>query len=130
MYLSFLQVEVIGGADKYQAACRKCYGALLMDKENGAPFREETPRLAKPEKLWDSGVPRALFSAINLWSHNKTFGGCLGEKSACVWWLEWVMLKGINWFLYQLSYFPIYIWCWVCVTSFGLILDEIALENI
>ncbi|XP_026214681.1 thymidine kinase, cytosolic [Anabas testudineus] len=60
------EVEVIGGADKYQAVCRKCYGGLLVDKENNAPFRNETPQQALAEKLTDCGVPRKLFSSIHL----------------------------------------------------------------
>lgn len=60
------QVEVIGGADKYQAVCRKCYGDLMVDKENRSPCRDETPPHDHLEKLKDSAVPRKLFSTINL----------------------------------------------------------------
>lgn len=59
------EVEVIGGADKYQAVCRKCYGGLV-DKENSAPFREETPQQALSAKLLDSGIPRKLFNGLHL----------------------------------------------------------------
>uniref|UniRef100_A0AAV2LL97 Thymidine kinase n=1 Tax=Knipowitschia caucasica TaxID=637954 RepID=A0AAV2LL97_KNICA len=59
------EVEVIGGADKYQAVCRKCYGGLV-DKENSAPFREETPQQALTVKLLEAGVPRKLFSNLHL----------------------------------------------------------------
>ncbi|XP_035516140.1 thymidine kinase, cytosolic [Morone saxatilis] len=58
------EVEVIGGADKYQAVCRKCYGGLMTDKENSAPFRNETPHVKG--KLMDSGIPRKLFSSLQL----------------------------------------------------------------
>uniref|UniRef100_A0A3Q3LTM9 Thymidine kinase n=1 Tax=Mastacembelus armatus TaxID=205130 RepID=A0A3Q3LTM9_9TELE len=54
------EVEVIGGADKYQAVCRRCYGGLLVDKENSAPFRNITPQ----QKVMDCGVPRKLFSSL------------------------------------------------------------------
>lgn len=60
------QVEVIGGADKYQAVCRKCYGGLTVDKENSAPFRNETPQQVLAGKLVDSGIPRKLFSSLHL----------------------------------------------------------------
>ncbi|XP_006790747.1 thymidine kinase, cytosolic [Neolamprologus brichardi] len=60
------EVEVIGGADKYQAVCRKCYGGLMVDKENSSPFRNETPQNALIGKLVDSGVPRKLFSSLHL----------------------------------------------------------------
>ncbi|XP_072318917.1 thymidine kinase, cytosolic [Eucyclogobius newberryi] len=59
------EVEVIGGADKYQAACRKCYGGLA-GKENSAPFREETPQQALEGKLLDASIPRKLFSSLHL----------------------------------------------------------------
>lgn len=59
------EVEVIGGADKYQAVCRKCYGGLV-DKENSAPFRDETPPQALTGKLVDSGIPRKLFSSLHI----------------------------------------------------------------
>lgn len=59
------EVEVIGGADKYQAVCRKCYGGLV-DKENNAPFREETPQHGLTTKLLDAGIPRKLFSSLHL----------------------------------------------------------------
>ena len=29
MFFFFLQIEVIGGADKYMAACRDCHGEAL-----------------------------------------------------------------------------------------------------
>ncbi|XP_029290771.1 thymidine kinase, cytosolic [Cottoperca gobio] len=60
------EVEVIGGADKYQALCRKCYGGLVVDKENSAPFRNETPQHVLARKLVDSAVPRKLFSSLHL----------------------------------------------------------------
>ncbi|XP_028456536.1 thymidine kinase, cytosolic isoform X2 [Perca flavescens] len=60
------EVEVIGGADKYQAVCRKCYGGLVVDKENSAPFRKETPQHGLVGKLMDSAVPRKLFSSLHL----------------------------------------------------------------
>lgn len=64
--LSVSQVEVIGGADKYQAVCRKCYGDLMVDKENSATFRNETPQQVLPGKVVDSGVPRKLFSSLHI----------------------------------------------------------------
>lgn len=60
------QVEVIGGADKYQAVCRKCYGDLMVNKENSAPFRNETPQQTLVGKHMDSGIPRKLFSSLQL----------------------------------------------------------------
>ncbi|XP_040891688.1 thymidine kinase, cytosolic isoform X2 [Toxotes jaculatrix] len=60
------EVEVIGGADKYQAVCRKCYGGLMADKENTAPFRNETPQQGLTGKLVDCGAPRKLFSSLHL----------------------------------------------------------------
>lgn len=63
---SVLQVEVIGGADKYQAVCRRCYGGLMTDKENTAPFRDETPQHALTGKLTDSGIPRKLFNSLQI----------------------------------------------------------------
>lgn len=65
--LSFVpQVEVIGGADKYQAVCRKCYGGLMVDKENSDPLREATPQCKLTGKIVDSGIPRKLFSHLHL----------------------------------------------------------------
>lgn len=61
------QVEVIGGADKYQAVCRKCYGHLMATKENRPPLRDETPQNAFHGKVVDSGIPRKLFSSLHLW---------------------------------------------------------------
>ncbi|KAM3865033.1 thymidine kinase, cytosolic [Diretmus argenteus] len=60
------EVEVIGGAEKYQAACRKCYGGLMVDKENSDPLRETTPPQTLTAKQLDSGVPRKLFSSLQL----------------------------------------------------------------
>ncbi|XP_060906520.1 thymidine kinase, cytosolic [Labrus mixtus] len=60
------EVEVIGGADKYQAVCRKCYGGLMCDKENCAPLRDETPNNVHSTKLVDPGCPRKLFSSLHL----------------------------------------------------------------
>uniref|UniRef100_A0A3Q3BBR6 Thymidine kinase n=1 Tax=Kryptolebias marmoratus TaxID=37003 RepID=A0A3Q3BBR6_KRYMA len=45
------EVEVIGGADKYQAVCRKCYGGLV-EKENKSPLRNETPQHLLTGKLY------------------------------------------------------------------------------
>ncbi|XP_056443094.1 thymidine kinase, cytosolic [Gadus chalcogrammus] len=62
------EVEVIGGADMYQSACRKCYGGL-MGKENAPPsLRDETP---SPQETGagrplEACVPRKLFSALQL----------------------------------------------------------------
>ncbi|XP_077574499.1 thymidine kinase, cytosolic [Stigmatopora nigra] len=36
------EVEVIGGADKYQAVCRNCYGHRKQGKENRTPLGNET----------------------------------------------------------------------------------------
>lgn len=60
------EVEVIGGADKYQAVCRKCYGGLVVDKENSVPFRDETPNNVPAGKHLEPGVPRKLFSSLQL----------------------------------------------------------------
>ncbi|XP_034399197.1 thymidine kinase, cytosolic-like [Cyclopterus lumpus] len=60
------EVEVIGGLDKYQAVCRKCYGGLVVDKENNAPFRDETPQHFLSGKPVDSAIPRKLFSSLHL----------------------------------------------------------------
>ncbi|XP_022063118.2 thymidine kinase, cytosolic [Acanthochromis polyacanthus] len=60
------EVEVIGGADKYQAVCRKCYGGLTVDKENSFLLRNETPQNVLTGKLVDPGVPRKLFSSLHL----------------------------------------------------------------
>ncbi|XP_028262168.1 thymidine kinase, cytosolic [Parambassis ranga] len=60
------EVEVIGGADKYQAVCRKCYGGLMADKENRSPFRNQTPLQTITGKLQDSGAQRKLFSSLHL----------------------------------------------------------------
>uniref|UniRef100_H3D962 Thymidine kinase n=1 Tax=Tetraodon nigroviridis TaxID=99883 RepID=H3D962_TETNG len=60
------EVEVIGGADKYQAVCRKCHGGLAMDKENRPSCRDETPPQDHTEKLKDLAVPRKLFSTLFL----------------------------------------------------------------
>ncbi|XP_054636016.1 thymidine kinase, cytosolic [Dunckerocampus dactyliophorus] len=62
-----LEVEVIGGADKYQAVCRKCYGGLMAAKENQPPpLRDETPQHALHGKRVDSTIPRKLFSSLHL----------------------------------------------------------------
>ncbi|XP_014842061.1 PREDICTED: thymidine kinase, cytosolic [Poecilia mexicana] len=60
------EVEVIGGADKYQAVCRKCYGGLVVDKENSSSIRNETPLHVPLGKLADPNVPRKLFSPLHL----------------------------------------------------------------
>lgn len=60
------EVEVIGGADKYQAVCRKCYGGLMVDKENNFLLRNETPQNVLTGKTVDPGVPRKLFSSLQL----------------------------------------------------------------
>ncbi|XP_029355011.1 thymidine kinase, cytosolic isoform X2 [Echeneis naucrates] len=60
------ELEVIGGADKYQAVCRRCYGDLMADKENSAPLRNETPQQPLPGKHMDIGAQRKLFSHIHL----------------------------------------------------------------
>ncbi|XP_036391492.1 thymidine kinase, cytosolic [Megalops cyprinoides] len=60
------EVEVIGGADKYQAVCRVCYGGLMSNKENSTPRREETPRHALPGRQLDPNVPRKLFSTLHI----------------------------------------------------------------
>ncbi|KAM8842242.1 thymidine kinase, cytosolic-like isoform X2 [Synchiropus splendidus] len=59
------EVEVIGGADKYQAVCRRCYGGLTVNKENRSPFKNETPS-QNLVKIVDSGIPRKLFSSLQL----------------------------------------------------------------
>lgn len=59
-------MEVIGGADKYQAVCRNCYRDLMVDKENRSPCMDETPPHDCIEKLKDSAVPRKLFSTVFL----------------------------------------------------------------
>ncbi|XP_013869453.1 thymidine kinase, cytosolic [Austrofundulus limnaeus] len=58
------EVEVIGGADKYQAVCRKCYGGLV-EKQNKSPLRNETPQHLTG-KLVDANFPRKLFSRLQL----------------------------------------------------------------
>ncbi|XP_047434210.1 thymidine kinase, cytosolic [Mugil cephalus] len=60
------EVEVIGGADKYQAVCRNCFGGLTVDKENCSPFRKETPPHVQAGKLLEAGVTRKLFSSLHL----------------------------------------------------------------
>ncbi|XP_006635214.1 thymidine kinase, cytosolic [Lepisosteus oculatus] len=63
------EVEVIGGADKYHAVCRACYGGLRAEgKENCLPqlTREETPPHALPAKHLDTKVPRKLFATLQV----------------------------------------------------------------
>ncbi|TNN45159.1 Thymidine kinase, cytosolic [Liparis tanakae] len=60
------EVEVIGGVDKYQAVCRKCYGGLVLHKENNAPFRDETPPHLLQGKHVECAIPRKLFSSLVL----------------------------------------------------------------
>ncbi|XP_060950035.1 thymidine kinase, cytosolic [Limanda limanda] len=59
------EVEVIGGADKYQAVCRSCYGGLMEEKENSTPFMNETPQHPSG-KILDCGVPRKPFSSLHI----------------------------------------------------------------
>nr|XP_023659446.1 thymidine kinase, cytosolic-like [Paramormyrops kingsleyae]XP_023659447.1 thymidine kinase, cytosolic-like [Paramormyrops kingsleyae] len=59
------EVEVIGGADKYNAVCRACYGGLLAEKENSAPWREDTPH-SVPTKQPDFGASRKLLGTLQL----------------------------------------------------------------
>ncbi|XP_048871503.1 thymidine kinase, cytosolic [Brienomyrus brachyistius] len=59
------EVEVIGGADKYQAVCRTCYGGLVAEKENSTPWRDDTPPQALPGKKLDVGFPRKLFAPLH-----------------------------------------------------------------
>ncbi|XP_068995782.1 thymidine kinase, cytosolic isoform X2 [Embiotoca jacksoni] len=59
------EVEVIGGVDKYQAVCRKCYGGLTVEKENSSTFRKETPQHVVPGKLPDAGVVRKPLTALH-----------------------------------------------------------------
>uniref|UniRef100_A0A1A7WCU0 Thymidine kinase n=1 Tax=Iconisemion striatum TaxID=60296 RepID=A0A1A7WCU0_9TELE len=59
------EVEVIGGADKYQAVCRKCYGGLVVQKENKSPLRDKTPEQLLTGKRVDPDFPRKLFSHLH-----------------------------------------------------------------
>ncbi|KAJ3614747.1 hypothetical protein NHX12_018317 [Muraenolepis orangiensis] len=61
------EVEVIGGADMYQSACRKCYGGL-MNKENVGLPRDQTPSppTQAAGKQLEACVPRKLFSTLQL----------------------------------------------------------------
>ncbi|XP_065115308.1 thymidine kinase, cytosolic [Paramisgurnus dabryanus] len=59
------EVEVIGGADKYHAVCRQCYGGLVVNKENCDPQREETPPHLTQKQL-DRSAPRKLFTSLHL----------------------------------------------------------------
>ncbi|XP_048847179.1 thymidine kinase, cytosolic-like [Brienomyrus brachyistius] len=59
------EVEVIGGADKYNAVCRACYGGLLAEKENSAPRREDTPH-SLPTKQPDFGASRRFLGTLQL----------------------------------------------------------------
>ncbi|RVE75760.1 hypothetical protein OJAV_G00002070 [Oryzias javanicus] len=56
------EVEVIGGADKYQAVCRTCYGGQQEDKEN----RKETPPPVRAGKAVEASLPRKVFSSLHL----------------------------------------------------------------
>uniref|UniRef100_A0A8C1ZQ66 Thymidine kinase n=1 Tax=Cyprinus carpio TaxID=7962 RepID=A0A8C1ZQ66_CYPCA len=58
------EVEVIGGADKYHAVCRACYGGLMACKENRDPQREETPPHVMSGKQPNQSAPRKLFKII------------------------------------------------------------------
>lgn len=60
------EVEVIGGADKYQAVCRVCYGGLMANKENWAPQRDETPPHVLKGKQVDHSASRKLFASLHL----------------------------------------------------------------
>ncbi|XP_062311904.1 thymidine kinase, cytosolic [Osmerus eperlanus] len=59
------EVEVIGGADKYHAVCRKCYGGL-MERENSAPHRDETPPHLTAKQLDASSAPRKILAQLYL----------------------------------------------------------------
>lgn len=65
------QVEVIGGTDKYQAVCRKCYGGLVVQKENSAPCKSETPQNTNGGKVVDSAFPRKVLSSLQLWTKKR-----------------------------------------------------------
>uniref|UniRef100_A0A673JX47 Thymidine kinase n=1 Tax=Sinocyclocheilus rhinocerous TaxID=307959 RepID=A0A673JX47_9TELE len=60
------EVEVIGGADKYHAVCRACYGGLVACKENCDPQREETPPHVMSGKQANQSAPRKLFASLHL----------------------------------------------------------------
>ncbi|XP_016118816.1 thymidine kinase, cytosolic-like isoform X2 [Sinocyclocheilus grahami] len=60
------EVEVIGGADKYHAVCRECYGGLVACKENCDPQREETPLHVMSGKPPNQSAPRKLFTSLHL----------------------------------------------------------------
>ncbi|XP_016359680.1 thymidine kinase, cytosolic [Sinocyclocheilus anshuiensis] len=60
------EVEVIGGADKYHAVCRECYGGLVACKENCDPQREETPPHVMSGKQPNQSAPRKLFASLHL----------------------------------------------------------------
>ncbi|XP_072516725.1 thymidine kinase, cytosolic [Salminus brasiliensis] len=60
------EVEVIGGADKYHAVCRACYGGLTCNKENKPPLREETPPQVMTAKQLDHSAPRKLFATLHI----------------------------------------------------------------
>uniref|UniRef100_A0AAR2JCW4 Thymidine kinase n=2 Tax=Pygocentrus nattereri TaxID=42514 RepID=A0AAR2JCW4_PYGNA len=60
------EVEVIGGADKYHAVCRGCYGGLMSNKENNAPQKDETPPHVMTGKQLDYNAPRKLFATLHL----------------------------------------------------------------
>ncbi|KAM6939705.1 thymidine kinase, cytosolic [Xenentodon cancila] len=63
------EVEVIGGADKYQAVCRTCYGGLSVEskenKENCSPFKNATPQHMAGKPVPPS-FPRKLYSSFHL----------------------------------------------------------------
>lgn len=110
LIISVPQVEVIGGVDKYQAACRKCHGRLIVEKENCSPCREETPPHDRPEKLKDSAVPKKLFSALYLWrdSHSSlTLFVCIyfcnywnvgiPENKSMIMLQAWLHISSLSW---------------------------------
>ncbi|XP_076879689.1 thymidine kinase, cytosolic [Brachyhypopomus gauderio] len=59
------EVEVIGGADKYHAVCRECYGGL-RDKENSGPHRFETPPHIMTGKQVDLSAPRRILTSLHI----------------------------------------------------------------
>lgn len=65
LFISLPQVEVIGGADKYHAVCRECYGGLVLGKENRDPQREETPPHLTVKQM-ERSAPRKLLSSLHL----------------------------------------------------------------
>lgn len=60
-YLLSLQIEVIGGAEKYLAVCRACYKSPVKVSPRCSPLTKNTPRTTCVPEIEAAAASRRLF---------------------------------------------------------------------